>query len=74
MKPESVGILINEVRLLPSGRKLLDAIDRECGYGKVVFNPECERKNIFNQGKQSLAVWLHQQHEAYIKNVEKNND
>lgn len=65
MKKANVGELIEVIRLSPEGRELLAAIDSECAYGKTVFNPTNERQNIFNQGKQQVAVWLHAKHKKY---------
>lgn len=65
----SIGRLIEEVKQLPAGQKLLDAIDRECGYNRVVFNPSSEAQNTFNQGKQALSIWLHDHYEKHINKM-----
>lgn len=61
-----IGQLVEQVRRLPEGQELLEALDCECGYGKTVFNRECERQSNFNQGKQHVANWLHEKHEKYL--------
>ena len=68
-KHVNVGELVHIVRMTPAGRELLDEIDRECGFKKTVFHPDSERQTIFNQGKQSIANWLHQKLEKYNQSI-----
>jgi hypothetical protein len=66
-----LGELIAVVRLSPEGRELLREIDAHCGYKCNIFNAQNARQNDFNQGKQSVAVWLH---DALDKHEKKEND
>lgn len=68
-----VGRLIEQIRRIPEGSELLDCIDDFCGYHQTVFHPQSERQNNFNQGKQSVANWLHAKHEKYM-NERKTNE
>jgi len=63
--PNRIGRTVEQVRRIPEGRELLEAIDRYCGYRQTVFSPQSERQNTFNQGKQCVANWLHTKHEKY---------
>lgn len=60
-----IGRLVEQVRRIPEGRELLAELDDFCGFQKTIFNPASERQNNFNQGKQSVANWLHDKHEKY---------
>lgn len=71
---KDVGYLIDVVCRLPEGRELMDAIDRHCGYGKTVFNPDRPAQNSFNQGMQSVANWLNEKHEQHIKSYKTNHE
>jgi len=65
----TIGDLVHVVKSTPAGSKLLEEIDKECGYCKTVFHPDSERQTIFNQGKQSVANWLHAKHEKYKESI-----
>ena len=60
-----IGRLVEQVMRIPEGRELLAELDDFCGFQKCVFNPSSERQSSFNQGKQAVAVWLHEKHEKY---------
>lgn len=60
-----IGRLVEQVMRIPEGRELLAELDDFCGFHKTIFNPASERQNNFNQGKQSVANWLHDKHEKY---------
>jgi hypothetical protein len=60
-----IGRLVEQVSRIPEGRELLAELDEFCGHGKCVFNPQSERQNNFNQGKQAVIAWLHDKHEKY---------
>lgn len=60
-----IGRLVEQVGRIPEGRELLAELDDFCGFQKTIFNPASERQNNFNQGKQSVANWLHDKHEKY---------
>lgn len=63
--PKRIGRLVEQVRRIPEGRELLDELDTYCGYQQTIFNPQSERQNVFNQGKQCVANWLHNKHSKY---------
>lgn len=48
------------VFLTPEGKNVLNAIKKKGAYGKSVFNPDAST-NSYNQGLQSLAIWITEQ-------------
>ena len=42
----------------PEGLQILKEIDKHCDFGNDVFNMQNERANAYNQGRQSVAIWI----------------
>lgn len=42
----------------PEGRLILKEIEKHCDYAQDVFSIDNERVNAYNQGRQSVAIWI----------------
>lgn len=54
------------VCLSPQGKTFMKYINKFCGYHEDVFNPESQSSTTYNQGRQSVAIYIN-------KTLEKEN-